>query len=299
MATYQSDYLEDEAYDSSTYSQPLRPEFDQVSLAVGTDVGYLAGAEKFPAFWDDAMSASSWSDAGMPDTMVDSGIAPVPEMIGSDFYPERFLPSTTLSEAPHSPKSMASHIIQATYRPHRSATVSTRPTSSPEKSPKHGGVRSLGRHAGARYGQKGFGAKSPSAATSAVVKAKSGTSQPSKSQASRTSSTSSVEGSASGGTKYTRTHYVVEKRYRTNLNDKFEELRDCLATARACLSEDYCPDSHAGREDQLRMSKTRVLGEAVEYIRHLEEQNDRAMDRIEHLEKRMGLRDTEGSISNS
>ena len=82
----------------------------------------------------------------------------------------------------------------------------------------------------------------------------------------------------------------MEKRYRTNLNDKFEELRDCLVTARAYLSEDYCPEGQLGNgEDQLRMSKTRVLGEAVEYIRHLEEQNDRAMDHIEMLERRAGI----------
>jgi hypothetical protein len=37
------------------------------------------------------------------------------------------------------------------------------------------------------------------------------------------------------------------------------------------------------------MSKTRVLSEAVEYIRHLEEQHDHDMDYIEELERKLAM----------
>ncbi len=75
------------------------------------------------------------------------------------------------------------------------------------------------------------------------------------------------------------------KRYRANLNDKFDELRDCLVNARAYLSEDYRPDSQSGSaEEQLWMSRVQVLMEAVGYIRHLEEANDRATEYIEKAE---------------
>ena len=291
MNPYPSEYLDNTAY-GAAYTHHLHPDLDHADMTMAGDAGYLAGADKFTGFWDDAMSASSWSDTGMPDAMVHGGIVPVPEMIGGDFYPEGFMAPAAYPDAQQQLHDAFAHTRQQKHRPHRSATMPSRPAASPERAFKNADVKSHARHHSSRIAHRSYRSTSPtSAKVAAAVDKKMQSNSPIKSPSGTSSPTSNAATitNATGTSKYTRTHYVVEKRYRTNLNDKFEELRDCLVTARAYLSEDYCPDGQLGSgEDQLRMSKTRVLGEAVEYIRHLEEQNDRAMDHIEMLERRSG-----------
>ena len=87
-----------------------------------------------------------------------------------------------------------------------------------------------------------------------------------------------------------RSHYAVERRYRANLNGKFEELRDYLAQARTYLSDQCSPrvaNSNAaqGRPWQ-KLSKKRVIDEALAYICYLEKENDEAMELIERLESK-------------
>lgn len=92
-----------------------------------------------------------------------------------------------------------------------------------------------------------------------------------------------------------RAHYTTEKRYRFNLNNSFEELRQCLADARSFLDKDSGSekdgnDSSAEHQERApRMSKAKVLSEAVDYIRYLEDQNDRDTDYIQTLESQLGL----------
>lgn len=101
-------------------------------------------------------------------------------------------------------------------------------------------------------------------------------------------------------TQQTRAHYAIEKRYRANLNDKFDELRNCLVAARSYLAEDFgagneeeeengegCSEPDDGScqsQEGPKMSKAQVLTEAVDYISYLEQQNDRYMEYIDSLE---------------
>ena len=65
-----------------------------------------------------------------------------------------------------------------------------------------------------------------------------------------------------------RSHSVVEKRYRENLNQKISDLRECIPNLR--------PKSSAVRPGETaaqKQNKATVLTEAMAYIRHLEQRN--------------------------
>lgn len=79
-----------------------------------------------------------------------------------------------------------------------------------------------------------------------------------------------------------RSHNVIEKRYRANLNDKITELRDSVPSLRTAQKEQK---SGSGNKDDdkgdeaggsgNKLNKAAILSKATEYIRHLEVRNTR------------------------
>lgn len=91
-----------------------------------------------------------------------------------------------------------------------------------------------------------------------------------------------------------RGHNVVEKRYRTNLNDKLERLRDRIPSL--CANGPVGAAAGGGEEgrkcNQNRPNKANILEKAVEYIQQLEnglkqtsDENARLRVRLRALEK--------------
>jgi hypothetical protein len=67
-----------------------------------------------------------------------------------------------------------------------------------------------------------------------------------------------------------RSHSIVEKRYRTNLNDKIVELGHSIPTLR---EEKQSPAEIGGSASALKHNKATILTKAIEYIRLLEKRN--------------------------
>ncbi|KAH8594076.1 helix-loop-helix DNA-binding domain-containing protein [Bisporella sp. PMI_857] len=72
-------------------------------------------------------------------------------------------------------------------------------------------------------------------------------------------------------------HNMIEKRYRTNLNDKIAALRDSVPSLRVVSKG---RDNNGGKEEDLqgltpahKLNKATVLSKATEYIAHLEKRN--------------------------
>ncbi|KAK2739947.1 hypothetical protein FQN57_006266 [Myotisia sp. PD_48] len=80
-----------------------------------------------------------------------------------------------------------------------------------------------------------------------------------------------------------RSHNVIEKRYRANLNDKIAELRDSVPSLRLIYQQRHGDDSaRKGAEDDEflassanKLNKASILSKATEYIKHLEVRNKR------------------------
>lgn len=105
-------------------------------------------------------------------------------------------------------------------------------------------------------------------------------------------------------------HNMIEKRYRTNLNDKIAALRDSVPSLRVMSRQNEEEDDNEDLEGLApahKLNKATVLSKATEYIRHLEKRNRRQGDeiaslksRVDHLEKlAMGpmMMSTSGSTS--
>ncbi|KAL3427954.1 helix-loop-helix DNA-binding domain-containing protein [Phlyctema vagabunda] len=79
-------------------------------------------------------------------------------------------------------------------------------------------------------------------------------------------------------------HNMIEKRYRTNLNDKIAALRDSVPSLRIMSKSARGEDTADDREDLQgltpahKLNKATVLSKATEYIRHLEKRNTRLSD---------------------
>ncbi|KAI1343025.1 helix-loop-helix DNA-binding domain-containing protein [Xylariaceae sp. FL0016] len=79
-------------------------------------------------------------------------------------------------------------------------------------------------------------------------------------------------------------HNMIEKRYRTNLNDKIAALRDSVPSLRIMSKSARGEDTTEDREELQgltpahKLNKATVLSKATEYIRHLEKRNSRLMD---------------------
>ncbi|KAI9734113.1 MAG: hypothetical protein M1818_006684 [Claussenomyces sp. TS43310] len=79
-------------------------------------------------------------------------------------------------------------------------------------------------------------------------------------------------------------HNMIEKRYRTNLNDKIAALRDSVPSLRVMSKSARGEDASLDKEDLQgltpahKLNKATVLSKATEYIRHLEKRNTRLAD---------------------
>lgn len=110
------------------------------------------------------------------------------------------------------------------------------------------------------------------------------------------------------------THNMIEKRYRTNLNDKIAALRDAVPSLRAMVHrlerggdgiEDIAADieSLGGLSPAHKLNKATVLSKATEYIAHLERnnvallrENDSLKSRVAGLEMMVMQRDGYNSV---
>ncbi|KAK9450901.1 uncharacterized protein V1518DRAFT_412008 [Limtongia smithiae] len=70
-------------------------------------------------------------------------------------------------------------------------------------------------------------------------------------------------------------HNMIEKRYRTNLNDKISALRDCVPSLRCAVGGNFDDDEEEldGLTPANKLNKATVLTKAAEYIMHLQQRN--------------------------
>ncbi|KAI1100099.1 hypothetical protein F4804DRAFT_344995 [Jackrogersella minutella] len=88
-------------------------------------------------------------------------------------------------------------------------------------------------------------------------------------------------------------HNMIEKRYRTNLNDKIAALRDSVPSLRIMSKSARGEDTTEDREElhgltpAHKLNKATVLSKATEYIRHLEKRNMRLVDENSAMQQRI------------
>ncbi|KAI1374488.1 hypothetical protein F4677DRAFT_455475 [Hypoxylon crocopeplum] len=88
-------------------------------------------------------------------------------------------------------------------------------------------------------------------------------------------------------------HNMIEKRYRTNLNDKIAALRDSVPSLRIMSKSARGEDTTEDREElhgltpAHKLNKATVLSKATEYIRHLEKRNLRLIDENSAMQQRI------------
>ncbi|KAK3953703.1 hypothetical protein QBC32DRAFT_113140 [Pseudoneurospora amorphoporcata] len=88
-------------------------------------------------------------------------------------------------------------------------------------------------------------------------------------------------------------HNMIEKRYRTNLNDKIAALRDSVPALRIMSKSARGEDTTEDREElhgltpAHKLNKATVLSKATEYIRHLEKRNSRLIEEKTRMEGRI------------
>ncbi|KAK3903937.1 hypothetical protein C8A05DRAFT_14146 [Staphylotrichum tortipilum] len=88
-------------------------------------------------------------------------------------------------------------------------------------------------------------------------------------------------------------HNMIEKRYRTNLNDKIAALRDSVPSLRIMSKSARGEDTTEDREElhgltpAHKLNKATVLSKATEYIRHLEKRNNRLLDENSSMQARI------------
>ncbi|ODH48650.1 hypothetical protein GX48_05189 [Paracoccidioides brasiliensis] len=90
-----------------------------------------------------------------------------------------------------------------------------------------------------------------------------------------------------------RSHNVIEKRYRANLNEKIAELRDSVPSLRALAKQKSGISCQAVQDDDEivsssnKLNKASILSKATEYIRHLELRNKRLEEENVALKNRL------------
>lgn len=88
-------------------------------------------------------------------------------------------------------------------------------------------------------------------------------------------------------------HNMIEKRYRTNINDKIAALRDSVPSLRIMSKSARGEDTTMDREElhgltpAHKLNKATVLSKATEYIRHLEKRNNRLLDENNAMQARI------------
>ncbi|OOQ83311.1 hypothetical protein PEBR_35059 [Penicillium brasilianum] len=114
---------------------------------------------------------------------------------------------------------------------------------------------------------------------------------------------SSEKNSPPRPSKHQRAHYIIEKRYRAGLHERFEALRDCVESwkhqqqqkEQQHQQQSDCPLSPGATTDgtneganrgTTRLNKSEVLCEAVTYIKLLQEENEVVMEHMKLLIRR-------------
>jgi len=88
-------------------------------------------------------------------------------------------------------------------------------------------------------------------------------------------------------------HNMIEKRYRTNLNDKIAALRDSVPSLRIMSKSARGEDTADDREELQgltpahKLNKATVLSKATEYITHLEKRNKRLQNDNAYMKSRI------------
>lgn len=85
-------------------------------------------------------------------------------------------------------------------------------------------------------------------------------------------------------------HNMIEKRYRTNLNEKIAALRDSVPSLRVMAGTSRIDDDEedlGGLAPAHKLNKATVLAKATEYIRHLEKRNKRLQEENDKLNNRL------------
>lgn len=111
----------------------------------------------------------------------------------------------------------------------------------------------------------------------------------------RDESASSIASGHVSPRKRQRPHYAIEKRYRAGLQERFEALRDCVASLKQTQQEKRLPganedltegDDGSSASDRVtigRMNKAEVLSQATMCIQQLQEENEVAIEHIKLL----------------
>ncbi|KAF7712322.1 Basic-region helix-loop-helix (bHLH) transcription factor [Penicillium ucsense] len=103
--------------------------------------------------------------------------------------------------------------------------------------------------------------------------------------------------------KHQRAHYIIEKRYRAGLHERFEALRDCVESWKHQQQQEeqgqqqqsnypLSPGTTADGTNEganrgvTRLNKSKVLCEAVAYIKLLQEENEVVMEHMKLLIRR-------------
>jgi hypothetical protein len=88
-------------------------------------------------------------------------------------------------------------------------------------------------------------------------------------------------------------HNMIEKRYRTNLNEKIAALRDSVPSLRIMSKSARGEDTTEDREElhgltpAHKLNKATILSKATEYIRHLEKRNNRLFEENNTMHERI------------